>query len=358
MDVAVVTSSLVASLLIFLYLRSIRKAKVATVYISPEIGYPKAVAEFHKRFINKRISKILIIFLVFLLTLILSFSSFMSLPITSPMTGSISVSSSPSGVSVYLDGIYQGTTPKTLTDVTPGIHTVNCKLSGYSDYEITATVTAGATATVICSLSPSGAPIIKVVSEPAYIIPGQTSVIKVTVTGKDNQAISGARIMLSSQPDGNVSPALGITDLNGQFVSTFNGIAEGKVTVRALVKIEGFADDKVDTQIEIGPPHPSPQAPINVILLFLILLAFLAASIYLITKKKEPKANSLKIPTKMYEGDSNIIVLRLAEWIALASNGKAHPLFLIDANSKKQPLGIDIPPAFSPKFGSVLIYTA
>jgi|GEM_PF-3269192 len=45
--------------------------------------------------------------------------------------GSISVSSSPSGASVYLNGIYKGITPITLTDVPPGDYSITLTKSGY-----------------------------------------------------------------------------------------------------------------------------------------------------------------------------------------------------------------------------------
>jgi hypothetical protein len=186
-------------------------------------------------------------------------------------------------------------------------------------------------------------------------MPGQTSVIKVTVTGKENQTIAGAKVMLSSTPGGKVSPEYGTTDLNGQFTSTFNGSVEEKVTVSALVTKEGFAAEKSDIQIEIGS-HIAYPSPAYLpwfgffIMLFLILLALLVAVTYRTTKKKETMANSLEIPTKMYEGDSDIIVLRLAEWGVFTSNGKAKTLFFIDAYSKRQPLGMEIPSVFFPKF--------
>ncbi len=107
-------------------------------------------------------------------------------------------------------------------------------------------------------------------SEPASIENGQTSVIKVLVTGTDNNPISGATVMLSASA-GKFSPAFGTTDINGQFNSTFTGSAEGKVTFSAIVKKEGFIDGKGEGNlvIETGQP-PTPtitpnQTPIQTI---------------------------------------------------------------------------------------------
>jgi len=69
--------------------------------------------------------------------------------------GSISCTTTPSGASVALDDVSQGVvTPVTLTDVTPGSHTVTFTLTGYNACPVTVSVTAGATATASCTLVP------------------------------------------------------------------------------------------------------------------------------------------------------------------------------------------------------------
>jgi hypothetical protein len=60
-----------------------------------------------------------------------------------PTTGSLSISTTPSGATVYVDGIYQGTTPLTIPQLAPGSHTVRLTLTGYSDYSVPVTITAG-----------------------------------------------------------------------------------------------------------------------------------------------------------------------------------------------------------------------
>lgn len=80
--------------------------------------------------------------------------------------GYISVSSSPSGAQLYVDGTYRGTTPATVTEY-PGSHPVVLKLSGYHDYSQTVSVTAGATnyiSTVLSPVTRSG--YIKIYSQP------------------------------------------------------------------------------------------------------------------------------------------------------------------------------------------------
>jgi len=63
-------------------------------------------------------------------------------------TGAISVSSTPSGANIYLDGSYKGTTPKTISGVSVGSHTIKITKSGYEDYTKQVTVIAGETTPV------------------------------------------------------------------------------------------------------------------------------------------------------------------------------------------------------------------
>jgi len=64
-------------------------------------------------------------------------------PDPTPTTGSIKVTSSPPGASVYLDNAYKGVTPMTIPDVPTGTHTVELKLDGYSDWTTNVEVSSG-----------------------------------------------------------------------------------------------------------------------------------------------------------------------------------------------------------------------
>jgi hypothetical protein len=71
-------------------------------------------------------------------------------------TGSIYITSSPSGASIYLDDIYESAkTPYTLTGVTPGEHTVTLRREGYNDGMSKITVKAGDTAQLTIGLASS-----------------------------------------------------------------------------------------------------------------------------------------------------------------------------------------------------------
>ncbi|MCD4822233.1 MAG: PEGA domain-containing protein [Methanococcoides sp.] len=71
----------------------------------------------------------------------------------SEQTGIISLSSSPSGVSVYLDGKSKGTTPLILNGIPIGSHTIKLTKSGYNDVFKTVTVSSGKTSSISKNLS-------------------------------------------------------------------------------------------------------------------------------------------------------------------------------------------------------------
>jgi hypothetical protein len=74
----------------------------------------------------------------------------------SPTTGEISVSSVPTSATVFLDGVNTGhVTSTTLTGITPGLHTLLIKLSGYVDASQPVTVTVGQTTQATLTLIPT-----------------------------------------------------------------------------------------------------------------------------------------------------------------------------------------------------------
>ncbi|WP_319578871.1 PKD domain-containing protein [uncultured Methanospirillum sp.] len=73
-----------------------------------------------------------------------------------PQYGYVMISSLPSGGLAYLDGVAQGNTPLTLSQVKPGVHTVRVELAGYQPFEQQVNVMEGRTAYVIAQLSQGG----------------------------------------------------------------------------------------------------------------------------------------------------------------------------------------------------------
>ena len=79
-------------------------------------------------------------------------SVYLTLNPVQPTTGSLSISSTPSGAAVYVDSVYYGTTPQMVTGLTPGNHLVQLTHAGYEPWSQTAGVTAGQTGTATAVL--------------------------------------------------------------------------------------------------------------------------------------------------------------------------------------------------------------
>ncbi len=60
-------------------------------------------------------------------------------------TGSLYVTSSPTGAQVYVDSAYYGTTPTTVSGLSQGTHQVRLSLAGYQDYTGTVSIATGQT---------------------------------------------------------------------------------------------------------------------------------------------------------------------------------------------------------------------
>jgi hypothetical protein len=60
-------------------------------------------------------------------------------------TGSLSVTTTPAGVSIFIDGVQRGVSPAIIPGLTPGDHTLLLKLDGYTDLSTPVSITAGKT---------------------------------------------------------------------------------------------------------------------------------------------------------------------------------------------------------------------
>jgi hypothetical protein len=68
-------------------------------------------------------------------------------------TGSLSVTTTPPGAFVYIDGQMKGISPSTIPGLSPGTHTIRLTLDGYQDFETTTEITAGSTSEFVTGLS-------------------------------------------------------------------------------------------------------------------------------------------------------------------------------------------------------------
>jgi hypothetical protein len=73
-------------------------------------------------------------------------------------TGQISVTATPPGADVFLDNVFKGVSPLTLSDIPQGSHTLTVKLNGYTDATQMVTVNGGQTTPVTLALAETAAP--------------------------------------------------------------------------------------------------------------------------------------------------------------------------------------------------------
>ena len=93
---------------------------------------------------------------------------------SSTPTGTLSVSSTPSGAPVYVDSVPRGITPITLGNLTTGNHLVEIKSPGYLTYSVQATVQTGETKSISPTLikNPLSLPVSPVTALAGVIIAG------------------------------------------------------------------------------------------------------------------------------------------------------------------------------------------
>ena len=135
--------------------------------------------------------------------------------------GSISVRSTPSGASVYLDGDYQGTTPMTISGVIKGAHMVELQKAGYYEWNGQVTVVAGQSVTVNQVLNQIPSP--------------TTGTISVSSTP------GGAYVYLDGSYEG-------VTPYSGSYL--IHNIGAGSHTLR--LSLAGYQDSTVPVNVQGG----------------------------------------------------------------------------------------------------------
>jgi hypothetical protein len=221
-----------------------------------------------------------------------------------PQTGSISVDSSPSGASIYIDGNYKGQTPTTLTDIAEGSHTITLKLTDYQD-----------------------------LSQNINVFAGQTSSISISL--RELSPVPSATPPAPMQSASNL-----MVFLIFLFILLLSVIFFSRYKKGARKKPKGTEAGDID--VEISGKRLKVEGALSKEQEQLV-------KDYLTTVGEAPEVNSLTIPTKIYEGDSNIVLLRLATHDALVPNGMPKAMFFIDKQGVKQPCKIEIPSGFIPK---------
>jgi PKD repeat protein len=114
-------------------------------------------------------------------------------------SGTLAITTVPRSASVFVDNVFKGVTPLTLTDTPSGYHTLRITLPGYEDYTTSATVEASKTVLVQAALqsSENGNTTTILPSLPATIVPPPQNG-SVAVTSVPN----GAAVTLDGQYEG------------------------------------------------------------------------------------------------------------------------------------------------------------
>ncbi len=163
-------------------------------------------------------------------------------PTSSPMTGSISISSSPSGASIYIDGVYQGKTPSTLSQIIPGSHMLNVTLPDYKDWQQTINIAAGSTSFLskqlesIKTLSPS----ISFISEKTDVEVGEEILLKLSAVNIITKPVLKLQAI--------IIPVSGMSVTSSEFVQS----GAGQFT--AAYEIEPGKGRDIEIRIKVNQP--------------------------------------------------------------------------------------------------------
>ena len=163
-----------------------------------------------------------------------------------PQTGVITISSSPSGANVIIDGTAMGSTPFTTRTLTTGSHSLLLQLNGYLDYTTTFTIQPDQLNQESYTLSPVPATIIPQVTRVQTTVPVTTVPVTAATTIRLPQTTAAVRTLVTpAVVDPGQAPP-GRVMKNGLFTEMrFNGpVAVEPITVTCR-----------EPEIPAGPYH-------------------------------------------------------------------------------------------------------
>ena len=125
-----------------------------------------------------------------------------------PEQGTVQFQSSPPGAQVYLDTMFRGTTPTTVTGITPGNHTLEYRYSGYENWNSGITVSPG-TSTMFIAMLPSSAQTVKDIQAVTTPAATQAPILLTVNTGKGSMIVGESQLFSgTSDPGQNVALTL------------------------------------------------------------------------------------------------------------------------------------------------------
>jgi hypothetical protein len=88
-------------------------------------------------------------------------------PTVTAIPGSLSITTTPAGATVFIDHVQRGVSPATIPDLAPGTHALRLEMNGYTQVTVLVTITAGQTQTYTTALSPAVGAAATTSSQPA-----------------------------------------------------------------------------------------------------------------------------------------------------------------------------------------------
>jgi hypothetical protein len=137
--------------------------------------------------------------------------------------GSLSVNSSPSGATIYLDDSYKGKTPLAIIEASSGYHTIKLSLDGYNDWSTSVEVTEGKTSNVNKTLKKVPPPIGNIVINEVELNP----------PGNDNSNSVIEWVEL-------YNPTSSSVDLDGWTLSSTGGSRTDTFELSGSIKANGY----------------------------------------------------------------------------------------------------------------------
>ncbi|MBU1261505.1 PEGA domain-containing protein, partial [bacterium] len=189
--------------------------------------------------------------------------------ILTPLPGTLSITSSPNGASIFLDGTIQGTTPATLGNITSGTHTLKLTLSGYYDWTDSITVTAGTTTPVFATLTLITGTIITVLD--TTVVQNQIGTLTANLSKTGGNPISGKVLTFwidNIQVGTSLTNAYGTATISRKclfptgtytITVTFSGDSQYEPSTGTgvlYVKPPSLLPDLIITKINISPNRP------------------------------------------------------------------------------------------------------
>lgn len=142
---------------------------------------------------------------------------------TGNQTGSLNVTSIPSAASLYVDNIYRGITPKFVSGLSSGSHSVLATKPGYQDYTTSVTIYAGQTTYLNIVMQPnqsgSNYPTVSVTHSGPYNMTNSSATMSITAIATDDVDVNTVRIYADNLLRWTCMPS----GINTYYVCTYTG---------------------------------------------------------------------------------------------------------------------------------------